>query len=76
VAGTSAQGQVGPELTNFANNPQIAGVIENNEDNLRAWLEDPPAVKPGTAMPNLGLTPQQIDALVAYLYTLDGSGGQ
>ncbi|MEZ4570002.1 MAG: cytochrome c oxidase subunit II [Thermomicrobiales bacterium] len=76
VEGTSAQGNIGPELTNFANNDQIAGVLENNEENLRAWLHDPPAVKPGTAMPNLGLSETQIDALVAYLYTLDGSGAQ
>jgi cytochrome c oxidase subunit 2 len=76
VEGTAAQGAVGPELTNFANNDQIAGVVENNEENLRAWLADPPGVKPGTAMPNLGLSPQQIDALVAYLATLDGSGSQ
>jgi cytochrome c oxidase subunit 2 len=76
VEGTSASGTVGPELTNFANQPQIAGVLENNEENLRTWLADPPAVKPDTAMPNLGLTQQQFDALVAYLYTLDGTGGQ
>jgi cytochrome c oxidase subunit 2 len=75
VAGTAAQGNVGPELTNFANNPQIAGAVENNEENLRAWLADPQQVKPGTPMPNLGLTQAQIDALVAYLNTLDGSGG-
>jgi len=76
VEGTAAQGTIGPELTNFANEDQIADVVENNEENLRAWLADPPAVKPGTAMPNLGLTEAQIEALVAYLYTLDGSGGQ
>ncbi|CAN5647453.1 cytochrome c oxidase subunit II [soil metagenome] len=76
VEGTSAQGLVGPELTNFANNDQIADVVDNNEENLRAWLANPQEVKPGTAMPNLGLTEAQIDALVAYLNTLDGSGGE
>ena len=76
VEGTAAQGTIGPELTTFATQDQIAGVLENNEENLRAWLANPPGVKPGTAMPNLGLSEQQIDALVAYLYTLDGSGGQ
>lgn len=71
VAGTSAQGAVGPELTNFASNPQIAGVLENTPENLHEWLADPPAVKPGTAMPDLGLTDQQIEALTEYLYTLE-----
>ncbi len=75
VEGTTAQGNVGPELTNFANSDQIAGAVPNNEENLRAWLANPQDVKPGTAMPNLGLSPQEIDALVVYLNTLDGSGG-
>ena len=70
VEGTSAQGSVGPELTDFADLPQIAGVVENNEDNLRAWLANPPAVKPGTAMPNLNLSQVDINNLVAYLETL------
>ena len=76
VEGTTAQGGVGPELTNFANQPQIADTVDNNEENLRAWLADPQAVKPGTGMPNLNLTLDQIDALVAYMNTLDGSGGE
>ena len=75
VEGTRARGNIGPELTNFANNPQIAGVVDNNEENLRAWLFKPQDVKKGTRMPQLGLTQEQIDALVVYLYTLDGSGG-
>jgi len=28
-------------------------------------------VKPGTLMPDVGLTQEQVDALVAYLQTLD-----
>lgn len=71
VEGTSAQGNVGPALDGFANQDMIAGVLENNEENLREWLADPQAVKPGTAMPNLGLDEQQINALVEYLYTLE-----
>jgi cytochrome c oxidase subunit 2 len=70
VEGTSAQGNVGPELTGFASRPQIAGVLENNEENLRAWLANPPAVKPGTAMPALPLSEVDINHLVAYLESL------
>lgn len=36
-------------------------------DFLRRWLANPPAVKPGTAMPNLNLRPDEIDALIAFL---------
>lgn len=71
VAGTDAQGTVGPELTNFASQPMIAGEIENTPENLREWLEDPQAVKPGTAMPNLNLSDVELDSLVAYLQTLE-----
>lgn len=39
-------------------------------DNLRRWLKDPPAVKPGSRMPNLKLSDQDITDLVAYLQTL------
>lgn len=49
---------------------------ELNRADLRAWLRDPPGEKPmnpdfGQGMPNLELTEEQIDALVAYLETLD-----
>jgi cytochrome c1 len=39
-------------------------------EELRLWLRDPQKIKPGTLMPNLGLAPQQIEDLIAYLYTL------
>ena len=47
-----------------------------NRAALEAWLRDPPAEKPMAAdqargMPNLNLTEEQIDALVAYLETLE-----
>ena len=71
VAGTKANGKVAPELTDFASRPMIAGVLENNEENLRLWLAGPSSVKPGTSMPDLGLTPEQIDGLTAYLSTLN-----
>jgi cytochrome c oxidase subunit 2 len=64
----------------------LAGVSEDclNEKTLRAWLRNAPAMKPMYAdpaklektnglyrgMPNLGLTEDDIDKLVAYLLTL------
>jgi cytochrome c1 len=35
-----------------------------------AWIEDPVAIEPGTAMPNLGVTGNQAHDMAAYLYTL------
>jgi hypothetical protein len=44
--------------------------------NLKAWLKDPPGRKPmapdqARGMPNLNLSDVQINALVAYLETLE-----
>ena len=44
--------------------------LKPNVEALKAWLRDPNAVKLGAKMPDYGLTEQQIDALVAYLYSL------
>jgi cytochrome c oxidase subunit 2 len=61
----------GPNLTHFASRACFAGcILSTNEENLRKWLDDPPAVKAGSWMPDYGLTPQQIDAIAAYLLTL------
>jgi cytochrome c oxidase subunit 2 len=68
VAGTGANAQVGPNLTHFGGRDTIAaGVLDNTPDNLAKWLKDPQSVKPGSHMPDLQLTNDQIRALVAYL---------
>lgn len=71
IDGTSAAGTLGPNLTHFASMDTILGIMENNEENLKRWLTDPPAVKPGTLMPNLNLSQKQIDDLTAFLETLE-----
>ncbi len=66
-----AGGLVGPNLTHFGSRNQIAGgVLENNPQNLARWLHNPQDVKPGNDMPDLGLSQDQINALVAYLESL------
>jgi len=37
---------------------------------LDRWLADPQKLKPGTAMPNLGLSDEQRNELVTWLVTL------
>lgn len=51
--------QVGPELTDYPVVPEY----------VKLWLHDPKAIKPATMMPNLQLSDQEIDALVAFLST-------
>lgn len=65
-----AKGLVGPPLQTFARRVYIAGQLQNTPDNLVRWLLDPHAVEPGTAMPDVGLSPEQARHVAAYLYTL------
>jgi cytochrome c oxidase subunit 2 len=72
IEGVSA-GMVGPNLTHIATRTSFAGSIFNNNDtNLRTWLRDPQAAKPGNKMiiPGAPLTPDEITKLIAYLDTL------
>lgn len=68
VAG--AGGEAGPDLEKFGRLSYIAGRIPNVPPRLVAWLLDPPALKPGTIMPSMGLTEQEARHMAAYLYTL------
>ena len=71
IKGTTAAGKVGPELTGFASRKQVAGTLTPvNAANITAWLKNPQAVKPGTQMPNLGLSDQTIADITSYLLTL------
>jgi len=65
-----AAGQVGPSLDGFGKLSYIATVIPNQPDKLVAWLINPPAMKPGTTMPAMGLTEQEARHMAAFLYTL------
>jgi cytochrome c1 len=67
-----ATGIVGPSLPGVASRTAIAGgaVPNNGPDDLKRWILDPPAVKPGTAMPKLGLTDDEATKIVGYLETL------
>jgi cytochrome c oxidase subunit 2 len=66
-----SDGVVGPNLTHFASRSVFAGsIFANNDNNLRAWLQNPPGQKPGSVMPNLNLSQDDINKLVAYLDTL------
>lgn len=66
-----ATGVEGPNLTNMPLRPTIAGeTIQNSADNLARWIQDPPSMKPGTRMPNLGLSSQEARDLAAYLYSV------
>ena len=52
----TARGMVGPPLLYYSRRAIIAGELPNTPPNLVAWIKDPVAIEPGTAMPNLGVT--------------------
>jgi cytochrome c oxidase subunit 2 len=71
VSGTRAMGRFGPDLTHLMSRRTIAsGAAENTADNLRLWIENPDAIKPGSLMPAMKLNDTDLNALVHYLETL------
>jgi cytochrome c oxidase subunit II len=71
VRGTEAGGSVAPELTHLMSRSIIAGgVVPNTIGNLAGWIANPQSIKPGTLMPNLYLSGEEITNITAYLETL------
>jgi cytochrome c oxidase subunit 2 len=72
IQGSPAQGIAGPDLTHFASRLCFAGCLlgNDNPDDIARWLRDPPAVKPGSFMPNYHLPEDEIQDLIQYLQTL------
>jgi cytochrome c1 len=80
-----AAGTFGPNLGPTDSAPPVSGrsmiasfpngaVPNNSPDDLAAWIADPQSLKPGTAMPVLGLSPDEAAAAAAYLYAIQDDG--
>ena len=63
-----AVGRVGPPLDALAERPFLAGSLPNDAPTLVRWISDPQALRPGTAMPDLGVDEGQARDIAAYLY--------
>lgn len=63
-----AKGRVGPSLEGLAGRAYIAGVLPNMPGGLVRWIVDPPTHSPQTAMPDLGVTPEEARDIASYLY--------
>jgi len=71
VGDIGANGGFGPDLTHLMSRSTIAaGAAENTAENLRLWIKQPDAIKPGSLMPAMQLGDADLDALVRYLETL------
>lgn len=81
IAGTRAQGGVGPVLTRFGERPWVgAGAARNTLENVEQWIRDPGSIKPGALMPGAhspgggmpptNLTDEEIHLIATYLLSL------
>ena len=66
-----ANARVAPDLTHVGSRQQLAaGIVENTPANMRRWVKNPQAIKPGALMPDFYLDDQQIEELAGYLSSL------
>ncbi len=71
IKGTNASGRLGPDLTHIGSRLTIgAGVLSNNPGNLGNWILNSQTIKPGNLMPPTNLNSDQVQAIVAYLQSL------
>ena len=65
-----AHATVGPPLDQMGERSYIAGIMPNSPTDLSLWIQHPQQIHPGTAMPELGVTPQDAKEIAAYLEEL------
>lgn len=81
IAGTRAQGALGPVLTRYATRPWVAaGAAMNSRANVEQWIRNPQSMKPGALMPGAhtpgggmpptNLTDEEIRLIATYLMSL------
>ncbi len=71
VAGTSANGTTGPDLTHVGSRQYIAaGVLPNTPGTLGGWIENPQQIKPGNLMPPSEFSGPDLQLLIEYLRSL------
>lgn len=79
VSGAGTTGGVGPNLATFGDRNRVAGFMEQTDENVKAWINDPEEHKPGNLMPQpedlpnrngKELTDQELTALTEYLMGL------
>lgn len=72
IAGTSSSGTIGPDLTHLASRDYIAsGMLENTQGNLAGWIVNNQSLKPNNQMPNFVMSPEDLQALIAWLESLE-----
>jgi len=65
-----ARATVGPPLDRLGSRSYLAGTLSNNRPNLQLWIQHPQQLHPGSAMPELGVTPADAKDIAQYLEEL------
>jgi cytochrome c oxidase subunit 2 len=72
VDGVTDGAEFAPDLTHLARRETIAaGMLENTRGNLAGWILDPQGLKSGVRMPPTALDGEELQALLAYLESLE-----
>lgn len=66
-----AVGKVGPSLDDLAQRSYLAGSVQNTPANLVAWIQHPQHYRPGTAMPEMGVTDADARQIARFLDTAE-----
>lgn len=71
VRGTPAGGIFGPNLSHLMTRETLAaGTIPNDEGDLAGWISDPQQIKPGTHMPEVQLSGDELQSITTFLKSL------
>ncbi len=71
IRGTTANGTIGPDLTDVGSRLYLgANTIPNTEGYLSGWIVNSQTIKPGNLMPPIPMSSGDLQALVAYLRSL------
>jgi cytochrome c oxidase subunit 2 len=71
IRGTPAVGIYAPDLTHLQSRSRIAaGLMTNTPKHLKKWIAHAQELKPGSLMPDIGLSADEVSALTDYLSTL------
>lgn len=66
----AARGNLAQTLEAWGRRSYIAGRLPNRPEILARWIIDPQALVPGTAMPSMGVSPADAQAMADYLFSL------
>jgi cytochrome c oxidase subunit II len=71
IRGVNSSAGTGPDLTHVGERKTIAaGLVDNTRGSLAAWIADPQTMKPGSNMPMVPLSSDELRQISAYMASL------